>query len=72
MLDKSNRSSNKIWVDKGSDFYDRSMKSWLQNNDIEMYSPHNVGNPFVAERFDRTLKNKIYKYMVSVSKKCVY
>ena len=33
--------SNKIWIDKGSKFYKRLMKSWLQGNDIEMYSTHN-------------------------------
>ena len=27
ILNKSNRKSNKIWVDKGSEFYNRSMKS---------------------------------------------
>ena len=37
ILDKSNRKPNKIWVDKGSEFYNRSMKSFLQNNNIEMY-----------------------------------
>ena len=25
---------------KGSEFYNRSMKSWLEKNDIEMYSTH--------------------------------
>ena len=44
------------------------MKSFLQNNDMEMYSKHNEGKFVVAERFIRTLKNKIYKYMASVSK----
>ena len=43
------------------------MKSWLQDNDIEMYSMHNEGKSVVAERFIRTLKNKIYKYMTSIS-----
>ena len=38
ILDKSNRKPNKRWVDKGSEFYNRSMKSYLENNDIEMYS----------------------------------
>ena len=28
---------NKIWVDKGSEFYYRSMKSWLEKNNVEMY-----------------------------------
>ena len=47
---------NRIWVDKGSEFYNRSMKSFLQNNDVEMYSTHNEGKSVIAERFTRTLK----------------
>ena len=57
-LDEANRKRSKIWVDKGSNFYKRSMKSWLQDNDIEMYSAYNEGESVVAERFIRTLKNK--------------
>ena len=33
-----------------------------------MYSAHNEGKSVVAERFNRTVKNKIYKYMTLVSK----
>ena len=44
------------------------MKSWLEKNDIEMYSTHNEGKSVVAERFIRTLKNRIYKYTTSISK----
>ena len=62
------RKPNKIWVDKGSEFYNTFIKKWLKNNDIEMYSIHNEGKSVVAERFIRTLKTKIYKYMTSVSK----
>ena len=43
------------------------MKSWLEKNEIEMYSTHNKGKSFVAERFFRTLENKIYKFMTSIS-----
>ena len=64
----SKRKSNKIWVDKGSEFYNKSMKSWLEKDNIEMYSTHNEGKSVVAERFIRTLKNKTYKYMTSISK----
>ena len=59
---------NKIWVDKGSEFYNAYFKKWLRDNDIVMYSTHNEGKSVVAERFIRTLKSKIYKYMTSVSK----
>ena len=68
ILNKSNRKPNKILVDKGSDFYNRSMKSWLEKNNIELYSTHNEGKSVVAERFIRTIKNKIYKHMTSISK----
>ena len=44
------------------------MKSFLQNNDIEMHSTHNEEKSVIAERFIKTLKNKTYKYMTSVSK----
>ena len=44
------------------------MKLWLDKNDIEMHSTYNEGKSIVAERFIRTLKNKIYKYMTSISK----
>ena len=68
MLDESNGKPNKTWVDKESKVYNRSMKSWLQDNDIEMYSRHTGEKSFVAEMFIRTLKNKIYKYIISVEK----
>ena len=68
ILKESDRKPNKIWVDKGSEFYNNSFKKWLKNNDIEMYSIHNEGKSVVAERFIRTLKTKIYKYLTSVLK----
>ena len=40
------------------------MKSWLEKDTAS----HNEGKSIVAERFIRTLKNKIYKYMTSISK----
>ena len=68
ILKTFNRKPNKIWVDKGNEFYNRSMKSWLEKNDIEKYSMHNEGKSVVTERFIRTIKNKIYKHMTSISK----
>ena len=44
------------------------MKSWLQDNDIEMSSTHYEGKSVVTERFTITLKNIFYKYMTSASK----
>ena len=64
----NNRKPNKIWVDRGSEFYNVSFKKWLQDNDIVMYSTNNEGKSVVAERFIRTLKSKIYKHRTSISK----
>ena len=62
ILNKTNRKSNKIQVNKDREFYNRSIKSFLQNKSIEMYSMHNEEKSVATERFHRTLKNKIYKY----------
>ena len=43
ILDDSNRKPNKMWVDHGSEFYNNKLKSFLKENDIEMYSTHNEG-----------------------------
>ena len=67
-IDESSRKPKEIWRDKGSRFYDRSMKSWMHDNDIEMYPTHNKGKFVAAGKFIRTLKNRIYKYMTSLSK----
>ena len=44
------------------------MKSFLKNNNKELYSTNNEGKSVVAERFIRALKNKICKYTTSISK----
>ena len=54
-------------VDQGSEFYNNFFKRFLKINNIEMYSAYNEGKYVVAERFIRTLKNKIFKCMAAVS-----
>ena len=66
VLSNSKRKPNKIWVDQSSEFYNNVFKKWLKDNNIEMYSTHNEGKSVVAERFIRTLKNKIYKHMTAI------
>ena len=64
----SDRKPNKIWVGHGSEFYNNKFTSFLKENDIKMYSTHNEGKSVVAERFIKTLKNKIYKPMTYIGK----
>ena len=51
-----------------SEFYNSNFKNWLPENNIEMYSTHNEGKSVAAERFIKTLKNKIYKHISAISK----
>ena len=72
MIKQSNRKPNKIWVDQGGEFYNHVFKKWLSDNDIIMYSTFNEGKSVVAERFIRTLKNKLYKHMTATGKNVYY
>ena len=72
IIKQSNRKPNKIWVDQGGEFYNRVFKKWLLDNDIVMYSTFNEGKSVAAERFIRTLKNKLYKNMTATSKNVYY
>ena len=62
------RKPNKIWVDQSGEFYHNSFKDFLKINNIELYSIYNEGKFVAAERFIRTLKNKIFKHMTAISK----
>ena len=62
------RKPNRIWVDQGGEFYNWLFNRFLKINSIEIYSTYNEGKSIVAERFIRTLKNKISKHMTTVSK----
>ena len=62
------KKTSKIWVDQGGEFYNKLFKTFLRINNIKMYSTYNEGKSVVAERFVRTLKNKIFKHVTAVSK----
>ena len=66
VLNNSKRKPNKTWVDEGSEFYNNSFKKWLKDNNREMYLTYNEGKSVLAERFIRTLRNKIYNQTAAV------
>ena len=68
IIKQSGKKPNKIWVDQGSEFYNHIFKRWLSRNNIIMYS----SSVRVAERFIRTLKNKLYKHMTATGKNVYY
>lgn len=55
----SNFKSRKLWVDKSSEFFSSSIKSWLRSSNIKIYSTHNEIKLAVVERDIRTSKNNI-------------
>ena len=64
------RVPQKIWVDRGKEFYNKKMETLLnitgkskRGKPIELYSTFNEGKSVVAERFIRTLKDKLYRKM---------
>ena len=62
LVQNSGRKPKMLWVDQGTEFYNRVFRSWLKDRDIEMYSVHNEGKAVVVERFNRTLKEWMSKY----------
>ena len=72
IIKQSNRKPTKIWVDHGGEFYNNVFKKWLSGNDIIMYSTFNESKSVVAERFIKTLKNKLYKHMTAIGKNVYY
>ena len=72
IIKQFNRKPNKILVDQGGEFYNNVFKKLLSDNNIIMYSMYNEGKSVVAERFIRTLKNKLYKHMTANGKNVYY
>ena len=68
----SNRKSNKIWVDQGSQFYNKSFKDFLKINNIKCIQHTMKENSLMMKDFFRTLKNKIFKHMTAISKNVYY
>ena len=58
-INSKGRKADKIWVDQGGEFYDNRFKRFLKINSIQMYSTYNEGKSVAAERFIRTLKDKV-------------
>lgn len=56
------RNPSKIGVDFGSEFYNRNVRALLDKYNIKLYSVHNEPKMAIVERFNRTLKSRMWKY----------
>ena len=61
------RKTKKLQIDEGNQLCNRSRKSWLQDKEAKIYSAHTEGKLVVVKRFIRTLNNKTYKFMTTIS-----
>lgn len=60
---------SRLCVDRGKEFYNRPLQTYLQSKDIKMYSVYSQEiKSSLAERFIRTLKGRIYRYMTAHNK----
>ena len=56
------RTPGKLWTDKGTEFYNKNMNDLRKLYDIELYSTENEEKSSIAERWIRTMKEKMFKY----------
>ena len=54
------RRSSKTWVDKGREFYNKDVHKL-----VELYSTENEEKSCVIERFNRSIKEKMFKYFIA-------
>lgn len=57
----SKRSPEMLWVDKGSEFYNSYVNELLNSKGIKLYLTENEEKSSVVERWNRTMKEKIWK-----------
>ena len=51
-----------MWVDKGLEFYNRNVKTLILALDVQLYAAENEEKSCVVERWNRTIKDKMFKY----------
>ena len=56
------RTPEKLWTDKGREFYNKDMDDLRKLYDIKLYSTENEEKSGIAERWIRTMKEKMFKY----------
>ena len=62
VLKKSKRKPEKLWTDRGGEFYNKIFKNFLKQQGIDIYSTYNEGKAVVIERFNRSLKGDMFKH----------
>ena len=61
----SGRKPSKLQTDQGTEFLNRVFQKFLREYNIEFFTVKSGLKASVVERFNRTLKNKMYKYFTA-------
>ena len=70
-LFKLGRQPRLLWTDKGKEFYNKNVNQLLSQKNIKLYSTENEEKSSVIERFNRTIKEKMWK-MFSANNNTIY
>src|SRR5213080_3368283 len=61
------RKPKKLWTDAGKEFINKDFKKFLAGNEIELYQTFNEGKAVVIEKFNRTFKEKMWRYFTETN-----
>ena len=70
LIEKTKRKPDKIWSDRGKEFYNKTFLDFLKQNEIQIYSTNSDLKAVFVERFNRTLLDLMKKPMYIEGKAC--
>ena len=56
------RQPEKLWTDKAEEFYNKEVRTLLESRSVELYSTENEEKSCVVERWNKTMKEKMFNY----------
>ena len=62
---KDQKPPQRLWTDKGKEFYNSSMKNLMDSHNVQIYSTENEEKSSVVERWNRTIKRIMWKYFTA-------
>ena len=65
LIKNSNHKPAMLWVDHGREFWNKNMQDVLKKNDIKLYTTENEEKASVVERWNRTIKTRMWKYFTA-------
>ena len=66
-LKTRNRQPLTLQTDRGGEFYNGTLQQWLKNKGINHFSTEGDGKTSIVERFNRTLKGRMYRYFTAAN-----